>query len=209
MKITDLSKEDQALLNTEFPAELEKEAQAEIEKANELYDVGFSKIASEIADDADKKEDEEKEEKKELSEEHKKEAAARGAFIARGVIDGLMEKGASRHGDEFHYLYDAVEEKLAALADLKKIPARAYHNFKENIRKATTGEKYKNLGERMSNVSHRAPAGSKERKSLESLAKKNKLSGKERAMEGGKAVAKGGAIGALTYGAHRAMKKED
>lgn len=163
MKITDLSAEDQALLNTEFPAELQKEAQAEVEKANDLYAVGFDKIASEMADDADKKEDEEKEEKKELSEEHKKEAAARGAFIARGVIDGLMKLGSERHGDELHYLYPAISEKLAM--DMKKVKelasaAKAKMQSAASKAKASAqaaGSKAKEKAKEVKQMAHKHP----------------------------------------------------
>jgi len=132
MKITDLSRDDQALVQTQFPAELEKEAAEQVKVAQELYSTGFAKFASETADMLDKlaeeAEKEEKEEGKEdehekkLNEEQKKEAAARGQFIARGFIDGLKKLGSERYNDEMAYLYPFVNEKLAfmgkALSDM-------------------------------------------------------------------------------------------
>lgn len=119
MKFEDLSKEDQALLNTEFPEEIEKQAAAEVALAQDLYASGFAKLAAESADAMDKaeKEEEEEEEKKpenKLDEGEKKEAMTRGAFIAKGYIDGLKKLGSDRHQDENHYLYSFVAEKLAA-----------------------------------------------------------------------------------------------
>lgn len=117
MKFEDLSPEDQALVKTDFGAELEKQAAAEVAEAQELYAMGFEKMAAADAEAMDKeKEEEEKEEankpEKKLNEEQKKEASAKGAFIARGYIDGLMEKGASLHQDPLHYLYPAIAEVL-------------------------------------------------------------------------------------------------
>ena len=114
MKYEELSPEDQALLNTEFPAELEKNAAEELKLANEMYDTGFTKMAGEAADSMDKEEEEEtSESEKKLDDEQKKEAAARGAFIARGYLEGLCKQGQDRHGDPLHYLYPAIIEKLA------------------------------------------------------------------------------------------------
>lgn len=115
-----LTAEQKALLETQFPAELEKEAAAEVAKIQELYSVGFEKMAAEAAEAMDKSEEEEEEEKKELSKEQEKEASARAAFIARGYIDGLKKEGSERHGDELHYLYPALEEKLAGFTDHAK-----------------------------------------------------------------------------------------
>lgn len=123
MKITDLSAEDQKLVNTEFSAELEKEAAEQVKIAQELYTTGFDKLASETADELDKlaefppkkeEEGEEKDEKK-LDDEQKKEAATRGAFIAQGFIDGLKKLGQERHQDEMAYLYPFINEKLAGM----------------------------------------------------------------------------------------------
>lgn len=119
MKFEDLSVEDQKLLNTEFDADLEKEAAAEVAMTQELYDTGFSKLAAATADELDKVAEEgedakEEDEDEEKDEGEKKEASARAAFTARGYIDGLMKEGSERHGDELFYLMPAVYEKLAA-----------------------------------------------------------------------------------------------
>ena len=113
--MSNLTAEQLELLNTEFPADMEKAAAAQAALISDLYSTGFTKIAAQAADEMDKEEkkEEEKEEKKELSEEHEKEASDRGAFIARGYIDGLMKEGSERHGDELHYLMPFIAEKLA------------------------------------------------------------------------------------------------
>lgn len=125
MKFEELSVEDQKLLNTEFDADLEKEAAAEVAMTQELYDTGFSKLAAATADELDKvaeegeegkdeKEEDEDEAEEKEDEGEKKEASARAAFTARGYIDGLMKEGSERHGDELFYLMPAIYEKLAA-----------------------------------------------------------------------------------------------
>lgn len=118
MRFEDLSPEDQKIATMDFPAEMEKEAMDKIAMTQELYQTGMNKLAMETAkemdeaDEAEKKEESEKPENK-LDEGEKKEAAARGAFIARGYIDGLRKEGAANHGDEFHYLYPFIAEKVA------------------------------------------------------------------------------------------------
>lgn len=134
MKLSELSVEEQALVNTTFPAELEKEASEQVKVAQELYSTGFSKFAAETAETLEKlAEEEEKEEPKEdekkLDDEQKKEAAARGAFIARGYIDGLKKLGTEKYQDENAYLYPFINEKLAnmgkALAFGKDLAGKA------------------------------------------------------------------------------------
>lgn len=125
MKFEELSKEDQLLVQTTFPEGLEKEASAEITMAQELYSAGFSKFASETAEALEKlakeekdEEEEEHEHEKKLDEGQKKEASARGAFIAKGYIDGLMKLGKDNYQDEYAYLYPFIEEKIAGLAEM-------------------------------------------------------------------------------------------
>lgn len=65
MKFEELSKEDQELVNTDFGADLEKQAAEEIAEAVELYNMGFEKLAAE-----DVKAVEEEEKKKEEEEEN-------------------------------------------------------------------------------------------------------------------------------------------
>lgn len=117
MKFEELSKEDQELVNTDFGADLEKQAAEEIAEAVELYNMGFEKLAAEdvkaVEEEEKKKEEEEENDPvNKLTEGQKKEASAKGAFIAKGYLDGLMEKGASLHQDPYHYLYPALEEIL-------------------------------------------------------------------------------------------------
>lgn len=134
MKITDLSAEDQALLKTQFPAELEKEASEHVKIAQEMYSTGFSKFAAEtaaeldkLAEEAEKEEkehkehdDKEKEMMKKMTEEHKKEASARGAFIAQGFVDGLKKLGTDKYKDENAYLQPFINEKLASMGYVQK-----------------------------------------------------------------------------------------
>ena len=118
MDIKSLSAEDQALLNTQFSPELEKEAAESVKLASELYTTGHDKLAAETADllekMAEEEEKEEKEEGKELNEDQKKEASVRGAFIAQGFIDGLKKLGSERYNDELAYLAPFIHEKIAA-----------------------------------------------------------------------------------------------
>jgi len=109
MKFHELSTEDQALLNTDF-GDLEKVAAAELAEADELYAFGMEKAAA-AADEAD--EEEEEENKKKLPKHLEKEAFAKGAFIAQGMIEKLAALGEERHGDDLHYFYPAIQEKLA------------------------------------------------------------------------------------------------
>jgi hypothetical protein len=206
-----LTAEQKALLETQFPAKLEKEAAAEVAKIQELYSVGFEKMAAEAAESMDKEEEEEEEEdKKDLSEEQEKEASARAAFIARGYIDGLMKQGSERHNDELHYLYPAIEEKLAAM-DMSKVRRAltgAKLGLKENIRKAVTGEKYRNIRERAIKGSQMAKTPEMKDK-MKKLYLKGSLSAKQRAMEAGKALAKTSpATGLAGYGVYKATKKD-
>lgn len=118
--MSNLTAEQNELLNTTFSPEMEKEAAAQAALISDLYSTGFSKIASAAADEMDKEKKEDKDEPKELKEEHEKEASDRGAFIARGYIDGLIKEGSERHGDEMHYLVPFIAEKLAMDTDKVK-----------------------------------------------------------------------------------------
>jgi hypothetical protein len=140
MKFSDLSPEDQDLLNTQFPEGLEKQAADEVALFNESYAMGFEKVAVEIADGFDKqaeKEEEEEEEHK-LDEEGEKKAAELGAVIERGTFDGLQKLGKERHDDEWYYLRPALETKIAGLkeqagkafAHAKAAPGKAFNAVK-------------------------------------------------------------------------------
>jgi hypothetical protein len=131
MNIKDLSQEEQQLLNTDF-GDLEKEAAARLQQVEEMYGYGHDKLASEIADGIDElvkvAEEEEKEEEDEdegkMDDESEKSAAEFGAFIERGVFDGLSKLGSDRHNDPMYYFYPFMEEKIAAggaAAALKRV----------------------------------------------------------------------------------------
>lgn len=120
MKFEDLTAEDQALLNTDL-GDFDKLAAEQVATANEMYEMGFGKLASETADALDEifasekvaAEKEDKEEDKK-DEETEKKAADLGAFIERGYFDGLRKLGSERHGDEGAYLLPLLAEKVAA-----------------------------------------------------------------------------------------------
>ena len=128
-----LSREEQALLETQFPAEIEKQAAAEVNAAVDLYSMGFEKMAAQAADVFDAPVEEEVEtEKIAFDEEMEKAAQERAAFIARGYIDGLIKEGSERHGDELHYLYPFIAEKLA-------VDAKAFTSFMKNMKNKAVG----------------------------------------------------------------------
>lgn len=133
MRFNELSAEDQKLLNTDL-GDFEKDAAEEMALAQEMYQTGFDKLATETADYLDSvfaKVAEDKEDKEEeKDEEEEKKAADLGAFIERGFFDGLRKLGADRYGDETVYLIPYLEEKVAAAGAAK-----------------ATGEMFKRLGD--------------------------------------------------------------
>lgn len=183
----DLTKEQQELLATQFPAEVEKTAQEQVKIAMELYNEGFSKLASEVADsiDAAKKEDEDKKDKKPLSEEQEKEAFDRAAFIARGYVDGLVKEGSERHANEVHYFNDAIVEKLAAAG----MDAGKVKSFLESAGKKLKGQAHFAAND------------------LKSVAK-NGMSG-QGAAAAGRTAARGAVLGAAGYGASKMIGSKE
>lgn len=119
MKFEELSAADQQLLNTDL-GEIEKVAAERVAIADEMYAVGFSKLASETADELDAliamEKDAEEAEDLQLDDATEKLAYDLSAFIERGFFDGLCKLGSERHGDEMAYLYPFLEEKIAAKA---------------------------------------------------------------------------------------------
>jgi len=230
MRFEDLSPEDQRLVKTDFGS-LEKQAAAQLEQARVMYETGFHKLATEIADqlDAEAAASEKQASEEYLDSESEKVAAELGAFIERGQFDGLRKLGSDRHGNEWHYLLPFVEEKVASAgagaalkafgkklkdhagsaADYgKKMKDHAgsaadkavgYHKgMAANARQAVTGKAVSRSGSEM-------------RKGLSDYAV-SPLSAKERAMEGGKALAKASpylAAGAGLAAAAKSKKKED
>jgi hypothetical protein len=164
MKFEDLSQEDQKLVNTDL-GEFEKHAAADMAIADEMYTVGFTKLASETADYLDnmfamqKEASEAPAEDNKMDEASEKIAQDRAAFIERGYFDGLRKLGSDRHGDEMAYLYPFIQEKIAAgrwesagkwIADKTKAVAEQAGKAKGAVK-----AKAKDVGE---NVAYRAKA---------------------------------------------------
>lgn len=148
MKRTELSAQDQALLNTDF-GDMDKEAAAQVELINDLYSTGFNKLATETADELDALDAAEKtaaaeEDEGALDEESEKIASDLAAYAERGYFDGLRKLGSERHGDELHYLYPMMAEKLASVA-MEKAAAKsnammsALKNFGKSVSKNVRG----------------------------------------------------------------------
>jgi hypothetical protein len=132
MRFEDLSPEDQRLVQTDL-GEFDKVAAAQLETVNEMYEVGFSKLASETADHLDalmvaRAEHAKTASASRLDEESEKYASEYGAFIERGFFDGLVKLGQERHGNGWFYIYPFLEEKVAAAGAeqaLEKLGGRA------------------------------------------------------------------------------------
>lgn len=147
MRFEDLSAADKKLVNTDFGS-IEKVANNQVAQAQEMYEIGFSKLASQIADQLDAEADavEKFAEDLALDPESEKLAASLGAFIERGQFDGLRKLGSDRHGNEWHYLLPFVEEKVAAAGGMA-----ALENFGEKLKgyAGKAGEKAKEVGGRV------------------------------------------------------------
>lgn len=119
MRYEQLSRHDQELLNTDL-GDFDKEASAMVKMASEGYEMGFEKIALEIADSLEIQAIEENMDKTasgdELDPESEKTAAEMGAFIERGVFEGLQKLGQERYGNPDIYLEALAIEKLADAA---------------------------------------------------------------------------------------------
>lgn len=118
MRFEDLSPEDQKLVQTDLGS-FEKEAAAKLALCQEMYDVGFSKLASETADNLDEYFSKaagvsEEVESLQLDDVSEKVAEELGSFIEKGYVDGLRKLGQERHGDETAYLMPFIEEKVAS-----------------------------------------------------------------------------------------------
>ena len=188
MNFNDLGPEDQELLNTNFGETLEKEAAEQAGQINQLY-AGGAELAEQDADvmekmaaegkdgDKDGKEgdDEKKKASEKLDEGQKKEACARGAFIARGYIENLMKLGSERYDDELTYLYPYLEEKVAGIRDLASKAVGAGKKFAKGVKSDFTT----------------ATKGTKKAPWAEALGKKSVPASKgERAVATGKLVGK-------------------
>lgn len=228
MRLEDLSPADQKLVNTNF-GELEKEAEARVQLAQEMYETGFNKLATETADSFDKiaeeeedheKEETEKEEK--LEEGHKKASADLGSFIERGFFDGLRKLGAERHDNEMHYIIPFIEEKVAAAG-----ARAALTKFWKHTSKAVKGHANA-AGKSVSDAAGKGKKAitdygkktvSEGRTALTGFAKSKHPKGAkpasigQRAIAGAKAVGRvgvpTGALGGSAYLALRGKKSED
>jgi hypothetical protein len=225
MRFEDLSAADQKLLNTDFGG-LEKVAADQVAQAQEMYEIGFSKLASQIADQLDAEAAAEKvAEDNTLDPESEKLAASLGAFIERGQFDGLRKLGSDRHGNEWHYLLPFVEEKVAAAGGmaavtnfgkkLKGYAATAGSKTKEYAGKA--GEKAKEVGGKVKDY-HKGMADDARGAAtgrnafMDNLGVKGKLSKEQRVGAAGRAAAKASPYLAAGAGAGLAAamhKKED
>lgn len=141
MKFEDLSVADQKLLNTDL-GEFEKDAAAQVAVADEMYSVGFNKLATETADELDALMASEKNAAEEVALDagSEKTASDLSAFIERGFFDGLCKLGQERHGDAGIYLYPYIEEKVAE-AGAKGAVRKFYEAVKGHAAKGA--EKFK------------------------------------------------------------------
>ena len=155
MKRSELSTEDQNLLGTEFPAELEKEAASEVAIFAEMYDTGFEKIAVQIADSMDAAAQAAAAEVT-LSKEAEERAQELAIPTERGTFDGLRKLGQERHGDEWFYIHPLVMEKEAGMKEragkaweaVSKAPGKAWEGVRAAPGKFT--EYHKGIGRGMS-----------------------------------------------------------
>jgi hypothetical protein len=239
MRFEDLSPADQALVNTDFGT-MDKVAEEMVKEASECYERGFEKTALEIADGLDKAASEEKEDKEEEGkhdEESEKKAEQLASFYERGVFDGLAKLGAARHGDEMHYFWPFVEEKVAAegaqaalvkLGKVMEFLANAGKSMSpkavfSHARKAAVGERTvgakaagkaaeKKILARAGDSGNLNDAQGKLLERARKLQKTTHLGKGERAAEAGKALGKGavyaGAAGGAAAAAHHAAKKD-
>jgi hypothetical protein len=217
MKFEELSQADQELLNVEFSPEIEKLAAQNAADISELQEIGFVKMAAEAADEMDKEEEEEKkEEKKELDEEHKKEASVKGAILADSYVEGLMKLGSDRHGDELHYLYPAIEEKLVKegadpaaagkfVSFLKNMGAKASAGGKAVADKAKAGAGH--VAEYHKGMARGAKAGvTGVNEHGQALSKMERA--KALGVAGAKALPHAAVLGGLGYGLSRPKKEK-
>jgi hypothetical protein len=230
LEMKNLSYDDRMLVNTQFPAELEKEAAAEAAMINDLYSYGYEKVASSTidfiekgAEEGETKEEEKKEEtaeenkedyKEKLNEEEKKEASVRGAFIARGFVDRLVKEGQDRYNDPYFFFYDMINEKVAqeiALckeANEAKAMGRVAKFLQASKEKALAAAgKAKNLGGKA--VGAVKSEAAKTREGFGKMMDKN-LSKSDRAKAAIRPVGyTAGALGAAGYGAKKVLGKKE
>lgn len=161
MKLTDLTREQLVLINTDFGEELEKQASAEVdaeyeklaeseEVAESCYNYGAELAMQKIAameEEAKKKEEKKEEEEGEEEEEKEEEktASAMGNFILEGYWNTMMEKGAEFYGDDSIYLEELCKE--AGIANKAKDAAKSalgyVKSYGQNVKnRALTAKMY-------------------------------------------------------------------
>lgn len=221
MRMEDLSAEQRKLLSTDF-GDLEKVAADQAKLAGEMYNRGLE-IALNIADGLDKEAAEAEKtagENHELPDAHSEKTAQQmGAFIERGQYDGLKKLGADRHSNEWHYFLPFVEEKVAAAG--AKAGLDRFRQFITSKAKGVAGKAkdvggkvvdyHKNIGSHARQAATGKPTaagGNSIKGKAESTLRG--LTGKERAMEAGKAVGKASPYAAAAgLGAAAASRKKD
>jgi len=204
MRYEDLSPADQKLLNTDL-GDFEKEAAEQVSLANEMYSVGFNKLAGETADYLDSlTEKQASVEETALDAESEKVATDLSAFIERGYFDGLRKEGAERHEDESYYLRHFVEEKVAA-AGAEGAVAKFLGKVKGHT--GAVVDKAKGAAGKAWGAAKAAPGKAKEgvkgyhAGAQADIAKGKGLFGEGKKLEGAKSVAKGVGKHVAPYGA--------
>ncbi len=215
MNLSDLTREELLLINTDFGEEIEKQASAivddEYEKIAEVeavaencYNYGaelaMQKIAEMEANYAEKKEKkkEGKEDEDEDEKDEEKTASATGNFITEGYWNTLMEKGAEYYNDENIYIEELCKEAKYTDKALKMVKGWG-SKIKSISNKAYKGTKkdMKNFGKATKKaVTGKGPGGGK-------VNRKDNLK-KMWATNTGKGVAGLGLAGAA-YGTKKAL----
>lgn len=224
MNYEQLTEQQKALLATDF-GDFEKEAEARLETVQEMYAYGFNKLAKEIQGGVDaapkvnkerkeETEDDEEQEKK-LDDMGEKMAAEMGAFIERGVFDGLTKLGQEQHGDPLFYFYPFIEEKVAMAGAQAALQKLAKTGWLGGVKKKVMGDmgSIKQLGKETWREGKKAITGKGAKGGK--LTEKGRSQAKERAMGAGKALAGkaapyaagGAAAGGAGYLAMRGKKE--
>lgn len=207
MRFQDLSPADQKLLRTDF-GRFDKVAQEHVEQAAECYNYGFDKLASEHADAIDAMMAEKTasdHDEVQLDEDAEKVAAELGAITERGYSDGLAKLGSERHGDELHYFWPLIEEKIAQEGAVDALQKFASKMGKIDAMLASARDRASSAGKYVGDH-----VGKKKMTEHYTKAMNSKLTNKKRlehAAKGvGKATGMAAGAGAASYGAYRGGK---
>ena len=150
-RMSDLSREELLILNTNYDEGIMKEARAavyeELEKVAELegvaeesYNFGADLAMQKIAEmeEKAKKKEEKDDDEDEDEDESEKTASAMGKFILEGYWNTMMEKGAEYYGKEHSQIY---LEELVKEAKLQNIGKAAKKYYKKGMSQAKKGLK--------------------------------------------------------------------